>query len=508
MVTRRVFLSHHPTPPPPAGSSPITSSQRKKKKNRKSKPARRLVSAVSTPNLRQQARIFVSVRQRIGRRKRGRATAEGEICGEAGLWADGGQFFTVAGLLAKELPGQVADGAEMLVVMISIDAHLQSSISAAAFLQICHSRRHRRRRLPLDPPFPPPSSSRSSIPAAIFVLIVPDRRQSIVAPASDLRPEYLSGGDRLCFVARRRRHLRRPRRSPSPASPLSPSPSSVDRAVIRRPRLTTSSTLAGVMSVRRPRRRRTPRHRTPCRFSPPPRLTRIRHQIRLRPHLSRRHIEPPASGSVPINFPLEFSFLRCPVWSLDRLPISYGILESYLVTYSDSGGDRVGDGGARRREPFEDQEKKKKRGRGRVPLPEKSSAMKRQQATVRCSVCSVEGHNKRRCARSGANSKAKLPQKSQRDEVPEMDEEMTGFDDIFSQLTKFKQSQATATNVNLSYPASLVGGHFIPSVERCISKQSMSARPIFHDEMNKYVNFNDLSVAVEESKKKLGNKKL
>ncbi|GER25502.1 DNA ligase B [Striga asiatica] len=80
MVTRRVFLSHHPTPPPPAGSSPITSSQRKKKKNRKRKPARRLVSAVSTPHLRQQARIFVSVRQRIGRRERGRATAEAEPC--------------------------------------------------------------------------------------------------------------------------------------------------------------------------------------------------------------------------------------------------------------------------------------------------------------------------------------------------------------------------------------------------------------------------------------------
>ncbi|GER42656.1 peroxisomal ABC transporter 1 [Striga asiatica] len=100
MVTHRVFLSHHPTPPSPAGSIPTTSSQKeKKKKNRKHKLVRRLVSAVSTPHLRQQARIFVSVHQRIGRRERGRATAE-------------------AGLLAEELPGQVADGAEMLVMRV------------------------------------------------------------------------------------------------------------------------------------------------------------------------------------------------------------------------------------------------------------------------------------------------------------------------------------------------------------------------------------------------------
>ncbi|GER28564.1 4-hydroxy-3-methylbut-2-enyl diphosphatereductase [Striga asiatica] len=42
------------------------------------------LSAVSMPHLRQQARIFVSVCHLIGRRKKGRATTEGEICGRGG----------------------------------------------------------------------------------------------------------------------------------------------------------------------------------------------------------------------------------------------------------------------------------------------------------------------------------------------------------------------------------------------------------------------------------------
>ncbi|GER41127.1 envelope glycoprotein [Striga asiatica] len=105
-----------------------------------------LMSAISTPHLRQQARIFVFVSHRIGRLKRGRATAVGEISGGGGsvggrkIGGDGGrttnrllrdvvltvqrrrrrQFFTKAGLWAEELPWQVADGRRCWFVVIEL----------------------------------------------------------------------------------------------------------------------------------------------------------------------------------------------------------------------------------------------------------------------------------------------------------------------------------------------------------------------------------------------------
>ncbi|XP_012845793.1 PREDICTED: uncharacterized protein LOC105965781 [Erythranthe guttata] len=61
---------------------------------------------------------------------------------------------------------------------------------------------------------------------------------------------------------------------------------------------------------------------------------------------------------------------------------------------------------ARRRELDEPEKKKRKISRGKPKVIKNAYQLKRQQKTLKCSQCGVEGHNKRACKMRDDNSKA------------------------------------------------------------------------------------------------------